>query len=152
MIEYQESIDIQCPAADVFAYLIEAKNIPQWVDTTIKAWQVSDGPVGEGTLLAEIVTQGFSKSQTGTQLNWEITEFEVNRRVTFAANSSWGYQRQSFILDPTNQGTRLVVNALHRLQGPFRLLQPVLGIFVKKARREQLLNLKQILETGQLER
>jgi len=143
MIEYQESIDIQRPVAEVFAYLIKAENIHQWV---------SEGPVGEGTQLAEIVTQGFSKSQTGTQLNWEITEFEVNRRVTFAANSSWGYQRQSFILDPTNQGTRLVVNALHRLQGPFRLLQPVLGIFVKKARREQLLNLKQILETGQLER
>jgi len=99
MIEYQESIDIQRPVAEVFAYLIKAENIHQWVDTTIKAWQVSEGPVGEGTQLAEIVTQGFSKTQTGTQLNWEITEFEVNRRVTFAANSSWGYQRQSFILD-----------------------------------------------------
>ena len=151
MIEYQESIDIQRPVADVFAYLIEVENTPQWVNTTVKAWQVSDGPVGEGTQLAEIVTQGFSKSQTGTQLNWEITEFEVNRRVTFDAHSSWGYQRQSFILDPIEQGTRLLVNALHRFQGPFRLLQPILGIFVKRARREHLLKLKQILESGSRE-
>ena len=149
MFEYQESIDIHSPVVDVFAYLIDPGNIPQWVNTTIRAWQVSDGPVGKGTILAETVTLGFfSKSLPSNQLNWEITEFEENQLVTFEIDTQVGYQRQSFSLEQIEQGTRLVVNGFHRFRGPARFAQPIIGFFIVRARRQHLLNLKQVLETG----
>ena len=58
MIKYQESIDLQRAVADVFGYIIEARNIPEWVDAVIDAWQLSEGPVGVGTQLSEIVSLG----------------------------------------------------------------------------------------------
>ena len=152
MFEYQESIDIQRPAADVFAYLIEAENIPEWVDTTLEAWQVSEGPAGEGTIQAETVTLGFfSKSLPSNELHWKITEFEENRQITYEIDTEIGYQRQSFSFEQIEQGTRLVVNGLHRFRGPLRFAQPVARFFIVRARRTHLLNLKQLLETGRRE-
>jgi hypothetical protein len=146
MIKYQESIDLQRTVADVFGYIIEARNIPEWVDAVIDAWQLSEGPVGVGTQLSEIVSLGLFNSKNRSQGNWQVIEFEQNRRITFETDTSWGHQRQSFTFNAADQGTRLQVNGLHRLQGPMRLAQPVMGFFIKKARRKQLQKLKQILE------
>jgi uncharacterized protein YndB with AHSA1/START domain len=151
MFEYQDSIEIHRPVADVFAYLIEAKNVPKWVETTVDAWQVSDGPVGLGTRQAEMVASPFSKSKDPEQVNWEISEFEENRLVSFENYSRFGYQKQSFALDPTELGTRLQVNGTHRFQGSRRFVEPVIGFFIKRERRKHLLNLKQIMESGRRE-
>ncbi len=149
MFEYQESIDIHRPVAEVFAYLIEAENFPNWVDTTVRAWQVTEGPVAVGTRQSEIVTFGFLESRIRNQLNWEISEYEEDRRVTFESYTGIGYQKQSFTLEPIEQGTRLQVNGHHRLQGPIRLAQPIMRRFVERSRRKHLMNLKQILESDQ---
>ena len=151
MFEYQDSIEIGRPVGDVFAYLIVAENFPKWVDTTVDSWQVSDGPVGLGTIQAEMILSPSSKSKEPLQLNWEVSEFEENQLISFESNSSWGYQKQSFNLDPSEVGTRLQVEGIHRFIGPRRFIQPVLGYFIRKERRKHLLKLKQILETGQQE-
>jgi uncharacterized membrane protein len=151
MFEYQESIDIHRPAGEVFAYLIKAENFPEWVDTTVEAWQVTEGPVAVGTRQSEIVTLGFLESRVRNQLNWEVVEYEEGRRVTFESYTGIGYQKQSFTFEPTERGTRLQVNGTHRLQGPIRLAQPIMRFFVERSRREHLMNLKQILESGRQE-
>jgi hypothetical protein len=151
MFKYQDSIEIGRPVADVFTFLIEAENFPTWVDTTVDAWQVSDGPVVLGTRQVELIVSPSSKSKEPLQLNWEISEFEKNQLISFESNTSWGYQKQSFKLDPSEVGTRLRVEGNHRFIGPRRFIQPVLGFFIRRERRKHLLKLKQILESGRQE-
>jgi hypothetical protein len=151
MYEYQDSIEIERPVVDVFAFLIEAKNFPKWVDTTVDAWQESDGPVAVGTRQIEMVVSPFSRSDDPVQLSWEVSEFKENRQISFETNSDWGYQKQTFVLDPVDNGTRLQVEGEHQFLGPRRYIQSVIGIFIKRERRKHLANLKQILESDQKE-
>jgi uncharacterized protein YndB with AHSA1/START domain len=150
MFTYQESIDIHAPAADVFATLSAAEKIPDWVGTTLKAVQLSDGQASVGTRLEETVAIRGNKENIA-QLVWEITEFDENRHIAFETNTDWGYQKQAFTLEPLEHGTRLLVNGQHGFKGFRRLMRPVLSYFIKQARRQHLASLKQILEGERLE-
>lgn len=149
MFKYQESIDIQCPVENVFEYIIDATTFHVWVETTVDAWQVSEGPVALGTRYSEIVTPKFSRAEGNVEVNWEVAEFEENRLISFENHSSFGYQKQSFTLTPTKEGTRLLVSGIHRFADRRRFIQPVMGFFIKRERRKHLAALKQILESRQ---
>lgn len=45
----EESIVIDCPAAQVFAYVTDAANLKEWEAANLEAERTSPGPAGIGT-------------------------------------------------------------------------------------------------------
>ena len=71
MIDFFTSIEIQRSVPVVFAYLTEIKRIPEWANTIAEARQISDGPIGEGSRMLEVVDLSVRKSE----VEWEVTEY-----------------------------------------------------------------------------
>jgi len=148
MFQYQKSIIIDRPVADVFAYITSVEKIPEWVPTTTEAWRLTDGPMEKGFRLAEIASFGLKFYQTRNRLEWEVTDFEENRLVEFKNNSGIGYQIQTFSLKPSGRGTEITVEGVHSLRGPMRLVEPVFRMVITSGRQVHLENIKRILETS----
>ena len=50
-MRYQNSVTIDRPVEDVFAYMTTVENSPTWQNPVLEAWQTSSGPLGVGATL-----------------------------------------------------------------------------------------------------
>ena len=75
-VRLQVSQVIDCPVADVFQFYARehVRNHPRW-DPDIELDQVSEGPMGTGTL----IRRRNSRSGTPVEGTMEVVEFEPNR-------------------------------------------------------------------------
>ena len=69
---------IDRPVADVFHFFAEehVRNHPRW-DPFMRLEQISDGPIGVGTIIKRI----NSRSGTPVEGTMEVVEFEPNRAI-----------------------------------------------------------------------
>jgi hypothetical protein len=77
-VQLQTSVVIEKPLAKVFQFVAvdHVRNHPRW-DPDIKLEQISDGPIGVGTLLRRQNTRSGTPV-TGTM---EVTEFEPDKAI-----------------------------------------------------------------------
>jgi uncharacterized protein YndB with AHSA1/START domain len=69
MIEYEFQTTVARSPHEVFDFLVDFRNEPQWEPNCRKAEKTSDGPIGKGTT--------FSASMKGMgRVESEIVEFE----------------------------------------------------------------------------
>lgn len=75
-VKIQVTDVINRPVADVFHFHAHehVRNHPRW-DTNMQLEQVSDGPIGVGTIINRLNT----RSGTPVEGSMEVVEFEVNR-------------------------------------------------------------------------
>jgi uncharacterized membrane protein len=50
MIEFENTICIDCPIAEVFAFLSDLENIPRWNYYVLEVTKLTGGPIGIGTM------------------------------------------------------------------------------------------------------
>jgi hypothetical protein len=77
-VQLQLSESIERPVANVFHFFAEehVRNHPRW-DPFMRLEQVSDGPIGVGTIIKRI----NSRSGTPVEGTMEVVEFEPNRAI-----------------------------------------------------------------------
>ena len=77
-VQLQVSESIDRPVANVFHFFAEehVRNHPRW-DPFMQLEQVSDGPIGVGTIIKRI----NSRSGTPVEGTMEVVEFEPNRSI-----------------------------------------------------------------------
>jgi uncharacterized protein YndB with AHSA1/START domain len=75
MVDLANSINIDRPVADVFAYVTDLSNEPAWHTDLLEARRVSEGPAGIGTRY-EVRFKPFMGNSEGTE---EVIGFEPNR-------------------------------------------------------------------------
>jgi carbon monoxide dehydrogenase subunit G len=73
MLEFENTVRIDRPVAEVFAFLSDFGNIPKWNYNVLEVRQVSDGPIGIGTIYHQV--------RKTDQQNFSVTEFDYNRQV-----------------------------------------------------------------------
>ncbi len=54
MAHIESKYSIKAPVEQVFDYLTNPANRPEWLDSTIKVENISDGPIGVGTSWTEV--------------------------------------------------------------------------------------------------
>lgn len=141
-MHYDTHVTIGQPVERVFQFIIDIENSSKWGDAVVDAWQVTDGPLGVGSLVTERVKMGPVISE----LTWEITAFEANHLCAFEGSSELGKSVTTYILDPVDNGTRLTVDVKVSLSGWSRLIRPIIQYSHKKNRRASLAAIKKILE------
>jgi uncharacterized protein YndB with AHSA1/START domain len=145
MIEFTIETEIERAASEVFAYVTDPDKLHTWQTNTVSAVQEGDGPFGLGTRIREV-----HRAPGGKQLASlvEVSEYEPDRvfGLRMVEGSLPIHARIS--LEPTTDGgTEMSFTAHGRLEGPIRLLQPVLARTLRKQFAADTATLKRMMES-----
>ena len=143
MINVEESIVINRPIEEVFAFVANFENHPKWESNFQKVKLLASIPTGVGTTYqCELKLPG----QTATS-KFEITEYEVNKKIAFEAEAAGPAKPNgSFLFEAVPGGTKTTLLPRPEFRGIFKLLEPMMAGYVRKQNQEHLIKLKQILE------
>ena len=143
MINVEESIVINHPIEEVFAFVANFENHPKWESNFQKVKLLASIPTGVGTTYqCELKLPG----QTAMS-KFEITEYEVNKKIAFEAEAAGPAKPNgSFLFEAVPGGTKTTLLPRPEFRGIFKLLEPMMAGYVRKQNQEHLIKLKQILE------
>jgi uncharacterized protein YndB with AHSA1/START domain len=138
---FQLTIEIARPPEDVFAYLTDVSNLPEWQSSAATA--EADRTLREGARIREGRT--FMGREVKTEL--EVTAYEAPQR--FDVKSTGGPVSYSIhhSLEPSPAGTRLHVEVYVRIGGMMRIAAQGPLKLAEREFRADFGRLKQILET-----
>jgi uncharacterized protein YndB with AHSA1/START domain len=140
VIRFEIEQEIQRPVSEVFAYITDVANLPQWQSGAIEA--TADGPVALGTQVTERRT--FFGRRLETTL--DVTEFEPDRLFTLSARSGPIPFQVRHRLQATADGTSLRLEGESEPDGILRLAGRAAARAVEHELKQSVAALKQILE------
>jgi len=140
MLEFENTIRIDRPVVEVFAFLTDFENIPKWNYYVLEVRRLSESPTAIGTTYHQV--------RKTDQQDFRLTEFEANRTIAVKTlpQSSPGFERR-FTLYEEGDTTR--IRDQWKLDtGRAAILERLAGGRVKSAVAENLAKLKELLEEG----
>jgi uncharacterized membrane protein len=141
----QESITIARPLADVYAYMRDQKNAPQWREGVISNQQVSGGAQLVGSVFSETAQQGPATRTVTYRIDDDIP----NQKVGFEILDGPVRPRGAMLFEADGPGaTRLTQTLDIRASGLGALMIPMMGGMIRKMTRTSLENVKRILESA----
>lgn len=142
MIEFQNTIEIERPAKEVFNFLSHFENLPKWNYFVLKVKKTSTGPAGVGATYHQV-------RKTDEQ-NFRITEFDPNHTLAIKTiPPSTPELEMRFTLLPQGDRTK-IIDEWKLDTGRPALLDHLFAGRVKSAVKENLTKLKELLETGRV--
>ncbi len=142
-ISISDSVVINRPAGEVFAYLSDVKNDSKWQKGLAEAKFTSEGPVAVGaTGVHRAKVIGIT-----VEVGWELTEYEESRRTGWRFISGPFTGNESYTLESMPAGTNFMHAAELQPRGLLGLLTPIAGGMFAKQSQKNLQNLKRILES-----
>jgi uncharacterized membrane protein len=144
MVKVETSLMIERPVEEVFAYMNDPKNDALWQDGVLESEAISEGPLGVGSELREV------RNFLGRRLEStsEITEFELNRKVSWKATSGPIPLEASITFESVEGGTKVSVVGEADVGGIFKLAEPMVARSAQKQFDGDFAKLKEILEAG----
>jgi uncharacterized protein YndB with AHSA1/START domain len=142
MVKVEASIHIDRPVEDVYSFAVRPEKVPLWSAVPLEARKTSEGPVGVGT------TASFVNTFLGRRMraDFEVTEFEPNRRFSSRTTSAPFPVRNTMTFEPVGAGTRMTQRIDAEPGGFFKVAEPVLHLLGERELRKSLVNLKDLLE------
>lgn len=142
-MRFSNTLTIDRPTAEVFAYLADLENIPRWNYAIGETRKTSDGPVGVGSQYTQVRTIPAHAEES-----LEIIEFEPDTLLAIQGGLGPFHGDITYHLTPADGGT-VLTNAMDlQASGPTRLIAPLAATRVKNAVAANLEALKQLLEKG----
>jgi uncharacterized protein YndB with AHSA1/START domain len=143
MIHIEESIVIHLPIEDVFAYVCDSRNLPQWQTGLLEARQTTDSPAGVGTRLTYVrIFLGRKMEST-----CEVVEYELPTKYAYKTTSGPFPVQGSFLFESTAEGTKLTGAFEMQAGGFFALAEPLVARSIRRGVEGDLGNLKDLLES-----
>ena len=142
MLEFENTIRIDRPLDEVFAFLSDFENTPKWNYYVLEVRQLSERPIGIGTTYHQV--------RKTDQQDFRIIEFEPNHTVAVKTlpQSSPSFERR-FTLYEEGDTTR--IRDQWKLDtGRPAVLERLARRRVKSAVAENLAKLKELLEEGRM--
>jgi uncharacterized membrane protein len=142
VLEFENTICIDRPVGEVFAFLSDFENIPKWNYYVLEVRRLSEGPTGIGTTYHQV--------RKSDQQDFRIIEFEPDHTVAVKTlpHFSPSFERR-FTLYEEGDTTR--IRDQWKLDtGMPALLERLARGRVKSAVAENLAKLKELLEEGRV--
>jgi len=128
MKRIETSVVIQMPIHQVFDYLIEPSNLPDWPPGFLEATSTSDGPIRIGSTSKRITDFGGRPSES----QHVVSEFAPNALMSVSSKTGPLEIKELFELETAEGGTRVTV--AEEITAPL-LLKPAEWIFAFMAGR-----------------
>ena len=140
-MHFANSVDIDRPVGDVFAFVADLENIPKWNYAIVETRKISDGPVGVGTTYRQVRSVPTRSEET-----LRVTELEPARR--FAVEGDLGPFAGTLAYDFEDLGGRTRLTNIADLEGRglMKLAAAVASGRARDAVAANLRALKQLLE------
>jgi uncharacterized protein YndB with AHSA1/START domain len=140
MPEAANTVQIARPPADVFAFLADGTNDPQWrrgvVDVRLRSGS------GAGAVYEQGVKGPFGRR---VPADYEITAYEPDRRISFRAIAGPVRPEGSYDLEPVDGGTRVTFSLRCTPRGVARLMTPMVASTMR-SEVAQLDGLREVLQ------
>jgi carbon monoxide dehydrogenase subunit G len=143
VIRFADSIELAAPQARVFGFVSDLENLPKIQSEVVRSTVLDPGTVHVGTRFEEVVKIGPRR----VTARCVVTEHEPERLTAFRAESSAVHYDGRFVVEPAGEGSRVTIEGTARLQGLWRLLQPLLAADVRKGVEHELEAIKAHTET-----
>jgi uncharacterized membrane protein len=138
MVTYRKDITVERPAADVFPYLADISQFPQWMGGT-HTEPISSGPMRAGYRYRYQTDEGL--------MELEVTGFQPGRSVTaHTVSGPMRWEGTFEVFDDVPGQSRVVSSGEIRMKGARRLLEPFIGGEIRKAEQRELERLKELAE------
>ena len=96
-------VAINRPIEDIFAFVADGTNAPEWQSEIVGARQTSIGAIGMGTTYQTVRAHLRQK----TEATVTITEYERDKRVAFVCVSDEAICVESYVFQSVGSGTRV---------------------------------------------
>jgi uncharacterized protein YndB with AHSA1/START domain len=104
----ENSVIVNRPVEEVWDFFLVWENTPRWYSNTARCHQVSEGPVGNGTVIE-------MHAHFGPGFRVKIIEFEPKRLVLFSGvGRLGGFVTARFSFEPVESGTRFTKSEDYR--------------------------------------
>ena len=147
-LHVQIEAEINRPAADVWAMISDFTRLPEWLDEFLEVVQVSDGPVGEGTVFRYTLAPGpGERSSTLTLVEWVPERRLAWDGPPLMSRLGGARPRGSLEVAPLSAGrSRFVSRYEPELSGMLALMRRGLGRWLTRQRHKDTERLRGILE------
>jgi len=143
MINVKDSIVIHRPIEELFAYVSDLSNGPEWQNGLIEVRKTTAGPLGVGTCFT------FVRKFLGRKLEAdnEFTVYRPNEIVTFRTTSGPIPVEASYLFATEPEGTRVTCHIEMKTEGFSRLAEPLIAASIRRDMRAEFDYLKDLLES-----
>lgn len=138
------TVFIARPQEEVFAYVADARNRPQWDDSVDSEELTSPEPIGVGST----IRTRFRSMGRAYEYTWEIVEHAPQERVMVESTSGPFPTTLAYQLSGVEGGTSVAFSVTGRPAGLLRLMQPLVARGTQKNLDRGFARLKAILEAG----
>jgi len=144
-IQFDQSVVIERPLEEVFAFLADPENDAQWTPVVTETRKTSEGPLGVGTRYEQ---SGHFLGRNFEML-FEVTEYEPNRKIGQRLISQGQLVATgSSSVEAVSGGTQVTLTGEAQAGGFFWLLPDrIIAFPAQRIMGVALRNLKELLET-----
>jgi carbon monoxide dehydrogenase subunit G len=144
MVRVAGEITISRPVEEVFDFVADERNEPRYNARMVRAEQISEGPIGEGTRFqTELRTMGRAMAMVV-----QFTDYARPSRLASVTSSSMMETEGALTFEPVHGGTRMRWSWDVRPRGAMKLMAPLVGAIGRRQEREIWGQLKRLLESG----
>ena len=142
MTHIEREVVINRPVEEVFDFLADGRNEPQYNAHMLRAQQVAEGPIGRGTQFrTEVTTNGRSM-----EMDYEITSYARPWRLAQRTIKGPLAVQSTVTFAPVPTGTSMRWVWEMEPRGAFKLLTPLVGRIMGRRLDTVLVNIKHVLE------
>ena len=142
MARFEQSVTINRPIEEVFAFASDLDNQARWRSGLEVAELTSDGPFGVGATYREVDRFLGRKMER----SMEVTEFEPNAKCSFKSTSGPVAFSATILFEAHEGGTRVSMAADAELGGFFRVAETMVVRMGRRQMESDMANLKDLLE------
>jgi len=139
IITLDETIEVQRPLHEVFAYVSEFSRIEEWDPAVARAFKQTQGAPAVGSEYQIDMNAGFS-------LHYRIIEFEENSRMLMTVDSRIFTAREEILFEKTGDGTRVRYIANFDFPAPLAALNRLYPAAMRRVGKSAMAGLKEALE------
>ena len=137
----EASITINRPVEEVFAFVTDVGNWARWNEELSHVEQVSEGPIGVGTIY-----RGTAELMGKMAFAAEILEYEPNKKVVQRMTVGPTQLHGAWLFEPVPDGTRFTMSSETQSEGLFKLAGSLFDGVIKKRLEANLAKLKATIE------
>ncbi len=143
MINTEETIVIDRPVEEVFAYVADQTNAPGWQAGLLEVKRLTDGPIGVGTKHTIVRTFMGRRMEASN----EYFAYEVGKQISFRSTSGPASFEATYRFESSAGRTRLTSRIEMDAKGFVRLAEPLIARSLRREVRSNLVTLKNLLES-----
>jgi uncharacterized membrane protein len=141
---FEQEVRIGRPPADVFTYLTDLANLPEWQGSVVEVRRDDDGPLRTGARFTEVRRLAGRRLESTV----EVVTLDPDRELTLRAIAGPAPGTVRHVLEPDSEGTRLRIVGELAGGGLRGLAGPLLERAARREVENDLRRLKRLLEAG----